>query len=213
MKIIKLDKNSQEKILSLAEKILRGGGIVIAPTDTVYGILADARNSEAVQKIFTFKKRPLDKPLPIFVKNIEEARRYAYIYDFQTAFLRRVWPGAVTVIFLHKKKLSEIMTGSSDKIGIRIPAHPFVLELLSRLDFPLAQTSANLSALPPAKDIEELQGYFKNSAPKPDLVIDGGVIENQASSVVDFSGPKPVILRSGFVPEEEIEKILRATIF
>lgn len=231
---VKLQLGSYSKILSQAERILRSGGIVIVPTDTVYGILGDATKAEVIKKIFAIKKRPGEKVFPIFVRDIAAARRYAYISDAKAKFLEKVWPGPITVIFYHKEKLPKILTGGKDTLGIRIPNHFFVKKLLARLDFPLVQTSANFSGLPPAKSMSEVKQYFEKSkinphtfrgniklrekdlrprgiregvGIKPDLCIDGGEIGGRQSTVVDFTRKESIILRTGLVSRAELDRL------
>lgn len=208
MMIVKLNQNNYIKALSLAERILRSGGIVIAPTDTVYGILGDATNAGVIRKMFEMKQRSQEKAFPIFVKDIATARKYAYISDVKAKFLEKVWPGPVTVVFQKKDKLSKTLTGGRDTIGIRIPDHEFLRTLLARLDFPLAQTSANISDKPPAKNITEIKKYFGKAKVKPDLVIDGGEILGEQSTVIDFTGKNLIVLRTGLISRKELDLLL-----
>lgn len=208
MKVVKLAETNFVKVLSGAERILRSGGIVISPTDTVYGILGDATNAGAIKKMFAMKQRPQEKAFPIFIKSIPEARKYAYISDEKAKFLEKVWPGPVTVVFQHKEKLPRILTGGLGTIGMRIPDHEFLHELLARLDFPLAQTSANIAGQPPARNLQEIKKYFGKSKIKPDLVIDGGEIKGEQSMVIDFTANEPIILRSGVTTKKELDKLL-----
>ncbi len=180
---------------------------MIGPTDTVYGIFADATNPDAIKKIFALKQRLEEKSLPIFVRDIKTARSYAYISDAKAKFLASVWPGAVTVVFHHKEKLPKVLTGGSAKIGIRIPDHPFILELLSRVDFPVAETSANISGKPAAKNIKEVKEYFGKSRV---VLIDGGEVEGKQSTAVDLSGTEPIILRSGAISKAELDRFLES---
>lgn len=191
-----------------AAAIIAGGGIVAVPTDTVYGLVADARNEDAVRKTFVMKKRPPEKAFPVFVKDIAMARRYAYISDAKAKFLAEIWPGPTTVVFHHKEKLPAVLTGGTDTIGIRIPGHHFLSALLGRLDFPLAQTSANIADMPPAKTADEIAGYFKNPAAQPDLIIDGGELSGAPSTVVDCTGVSPLIVRSGIVSKLDIDRMI-----
>ena len=210
MKVVQLTEKNLKKILSEAERILRSGGIMIVPTDTVYGIVGDATKSEAIKKIFAIKKRPQEKAFPVFIKSVVEARKFAYIADAKAKFLERIWPGPLTVVFQHKEKLPKILTGGKDSIGLRIPSHPFLLELLFKLDFPLVQTSANISDKPSAKNLEEIKNYFENAKIKPDLVIDGGELKGKSSTVVDYTGKEPMILRTGVITREELDQILES---
>jgi L-threonylcarbamoyladenylate synthase len=209
MKIYRLTGKNFKKILFLAEKILTSGGVVIGPTDTVYGIFGKATDSRIIKKIFKMKGRHPEKAFPIFTKDIATARKLAYISDIKAKFLEKVWPGPVTVVFHHKEKLPQIITGGLSTIGIRIPNHQFLRELLKRLDFPLVQTSANVSGKPPAKNVEEVKEYFDKQKIRPDLIIDGGEIIGQASTVINFTGREPIILRFGAVTKEELERSLR----
>ncbi|TSC78115.1 MAG: tRNA threonylcarbamoyladenosine biosynthesis protein [Parcubacteria group bacterium Gr01-1014_33] len=208
MEVRRLNEHTYQETLSGAKETLSSGGVMVAPTDTIYGILGDARNEEAIKKIFALKKRPSEKVFPIFVRDIPVARTLAYISDAKSRFLERIWPGQVTVLFHHKENLPPVLTGGSDKIGIRIPDYPWLLELLQKLDFPLVQTSANISNESPAKDIEEIKKYFDDIAFQPDLVIDAGEIKGASSTVVDFSGREAIVLRSGLVSKEELDRIL-----
>lgn len=208
MKTIKLTKDLRKDALSQTERILRSGGVVVGPTDTVYGIFCDATNEAAIKNIFALKQRPEEKVLPIFVKDIATARQYAYISDDKAKFLEKVWPGPVTVVFQKKEKLPKILTGGPDTIGIRIPNHPFMLELLSRLDFPLAQTSANISGQTPVKRTKE----FINDLTRQrliNIIIDGGELAGQASTVIDFTGNEPLVLRSGLVTKQELDRLMQ----
>lgn len=187
---------------------MRSGGIVIMPTDTVYGILGDATNPETIKKIFSIKNRPEEKAFPVFVKDIAAARRYAYVSDFKARFLERVWPGPVTVVFQHKEKLPKNLTGGKDTIGLRITDHTFLRDLLERFKTPLAQTSANISSRPPAKNMKEINAYFRDAKIRPDLVIDGGNSEGKQSTVIDFTGSEPIILRTGPVSRADLDALL-----
>ena len=185
--------------------VLRNGGIVIGPTDTVYGIFGDATKKQVIEKIFALKQRPLEKAFPIFVKDIEMARCYAYISDSKAKFLEKIWPGAITVIFHHKGKLSHVLTAGRDTIGIRISNHLFFLELLSQLDFPLVQTSANISGKKPAKNLKEIQEYFSGGEFKPDLIIDEGELAGSPSVIADYTKENLRLVRSGWISKTELD--------
>ncbi len=191
-----------------AAEVLRAGGVVVAPTDTVYGLICNAADDTAIRKMFVIKRRPQEKAFPIFVRDIAHARRYAYISDAKAKFLAAVWPGALTAIFNHKEKLPAALTGGRDTIGIRIPDHPFVAALLGRLDMPLAQTSANIAGLPAARTAAEAIAYFEKNQDQPDLIIDGGSVSGVSSTVIDCTGVSPLILRSGIVSKADIDRML-----
>lgn len=207
-RIVIAEKNFSDTI-SRAEAIIRSGGVVAVPTDTVYGLVGDATDKDAIKKIFVLKGRLKTKALPVFVKDVATARRFAYVSDKKAKILCRVWPGPVTAVFARKEKLPRMLTGDSDKIALRIPQGKFLSELLSRFDAPLVQTSANSSGSAPAKTAEEVIHYFGESRGGPDLLIDGGVCLGTASTVVDLSGEEPILLRAGRMDLEELQGAIR----
>lgn len=210
MKILELNEENYFGVFLEAEKVLRDSGIIVVPTDTVYGLLARADDSKAVKQVFAIKNRAEDKPLSIFVKDILTARRYAYISDAKAKFLEKIWPGKVTVVFHHKGKLAEELTGGRETVGIRIPDNKLVLNLLKKLDLPLAQTSANLAGEPPAKNTEEVKNYFSDKKNQPDLVIDDGEIKGEPSVVIDFTRDKPVVLRTGILNKADFDQMIKS---
>lgn len=194
--------------LMRAVSVLQAGGVIVVPTDTVYGLLCDAANATALEKMFAIKHRPREKAFPIFVRDIAHARRYAYISDVKAKFLARVLPGPVTAVFHHKEKLSAALTGGRDTIGIRIPDHPFITVLLEKLAVPLAQTSANISDAAPARTAAEATAYFEKNPDRPDIIIDGGPVSGVSSTVIDCTGVSPLILRSGIISKADIDRML-----
>ncbi|MBI3274355.1 MAG: threonylcarbamoyl-AMP synthase [Candidatus Colwellbacteria bacterium] len=204
-------------ILSVKEKnaiaasadILLSGGLIVVPTDTVYGIIGDATNERAILNLFLLKKRSKKKPFPIFVKDIAMARQYASISDVKARSLKTLWPGRMTALFYHKEKLPSSLTAGGDFLGIRIPDSLFLRELLLRINVPLVQTSANLSGSAPAQCLEDIKRYFQHSKTAPDCVIDGGILPTTASAVVDFTRDMPLIVRTGLMPKQELNGMLR----
>lgn len=210
MEIISLGGNEIGALASVL-KILREGGVAVVPTDTVYGILGDAAREEVIRKIVTLKKQS-EKPLPVFVKDIATARKYAYISDAKVKFLERVWPGPVTVLFYHKEKLPSILTPNTDVLGVRIPDHPFLLDLLGRFETPVAQTSANISGKPPATNLDEIKAYFSEGEGVPDLVVDAGILGSRPSTVIDFKGERPMVVRTGMISPQELQGIFETVV-
>ncbi len=209
MRIISLTEVSEDEAAARVAEMTKSGGVAGVPTDTVYGLVCDARNTEAIRRMFMMKKRPREKAFPIFVKDIATARFYAYISDVKAGFLEKVWPGGVTAVFQHKEKLPPVLTGGLPTLGIRIPDAPFLSGLLMRLDFPLAQTSANISDSPPAKTATEAVAYFQNEKEQPDIIIDGGPLGGASSTVIDFTGAHPLILRAGPVSKRDLGALYR----
>ena len=181
MEILKL----QQKSLNKATEFLNNGGVVICPTDTVYGFLADAKNKKAVNKIYKIKKRPKSKPMAVFVKDFKMAKGLAEINAKQEKVLRAKWPGKYTFVLNKKDK--------KGTIALRIPKHKFLNVLLKKINRPLVQTSVNVSGNPPLVKIGDIIKQFN----KFDiLLIDGGNLKNKKSSkIIDLTKSKLKILR------------------
>lgn len=209
MKIVYLTKGSYTEILDAAESVIVSGGVIALPTDTVYGMVGDALQHAAVQKMHQLKHRPRKKVLPIFVRDIAMARTYAYINDTKAKFLERVWPGPVTVIFHRKDKFPKIVSAGADTVAMRMPDNQLILDLIEKLGRPLAQTSANISGYPPAHSVEEIKNYFSDGNLELDLMVDGGEIVGKPSTIIDFTRQTPLVLRAGLFTKDEFETIIR----
>lgn len=195
--IVKINpKNPEKDIIQKTAEIIKKGGVVVFPTDTVYGLLGDARNEKAVEKFFKIKKRPKTKPLAIFVEDIKMARKYAFMSKKQEKFLKKNWPGKITVILKAKNNLSEGVVAKNETIGIRIPDYKLINLLLEKISFPLAQTSANISGNSATTKIKEVLEQFIGKRIKPDLIIDAGDLpENRPSKVIDLTNEEIKIIR------------------
>ncbi|XOB46669.1 MAG: L-threonylcarbamoyladenylate synthase [Candidatus Nealsonbacteria bacterium] len=198
---------AKTKNLVVAINIIKKGGVVVCPTDTVYGLIADAKNKNAVKKIFKIKKRVLKKPLPVFVKDLKMARSLADINKTQEKILKKVWPGKVTAVLKAKSTNLPIGILSKDKkIGLRMPRYKLLNLLLEKLNYPLAQTSANISRKKASTKIREIVKQFKKEKYQPDLILDAGNLKPSLSStVIDLTNFK--ILRKGQIQKEEISQI------
>ena len=182
----------QKKALNKAILAIKRGKVIVCPTDTVYGFLADATNKKAVDKIFKIKKRPKQKPLPVFVQNFKMAKSISLIGKDQENFLKKVWSGRVTVIL--RIRVGTKFHGVNKKtIAIRIPKYKFLNSLLKKINKPLVQTSVNISGKPPLKNMKEIIEKFG----KLDvLIIDGGNLgKSKPSRVIDLTGKNKKILR------------------
>jgi len=187
-------KANDEKAIEKAKEMLLAGKVFIFPTDTVYGILADANNNKAVEKVFAIKKRPRNKPLPFFVADIYEAEKIVKISEKQKMFLNKVWPGKVTVI-LEKK-------GGNGTLALRIPNYPLLNMILRETKMVLTGTSANISGQPAGNNLKEILKQFKEL--KPDAVFDAGILPiSKPSTIVDLTSPIFKILRQGAVKLKE----------
>jgi len=196
MRILKVDKKNLRKVVRITEKSIKKGEVILCPTDTVYGILADATNKKAVERVFQIKKRSRGKPTPIFVKDIKMAKKLAFVDKKQEKFLKIVWPGKVTVVLKRRDVLPKILFGRTKTIGLRIPDYKLVNNLLLKLNRPLTGTSANVSGKPASTKIKEVLRQFEKEKIKPDLVLDAGNLKpSSPSKVIDLSGRKIKILR------------------
>lgn len=200
MKIVKLSS----KNLNEAVKIIKKGGIVIFPTDTVYGLIADAKNKTAVKKIFKIKKRSFQKLLPVFIKDLKTAKHLADINKKQEKIIKKCWPGKVTVILKAKPtKFPKGIISKDKKIGLRIPDYKFLSLLLRKINCPLAETSANISGKKASTKIKEVLKQFEKQRCRPDLVLDAGNLKKSLpSTVVDLIDFK--ILRKGEISKDLI---------
>jgi L-threonylcarbamoyladenylate synthase len=211
MRIIQVDLNNDyREAISEALNCLKYGGIIVYPTDTLYGLGANALNDIAVRKIFKIKERSLSKPLPILVKNMIWAKELAHISDINEKRLSKLWPSAkVTAVLLKKRIVPSDLTSGTNTIGIRVCDTPFVDKLLGKFGYPLTSTSANISGQEPSHDINKVVEMFKGKIYKPDLVIDAGILpKSEPSAVLDLTGKKPKILRVGPSKPEQFLKIL-----
>lgn len=186
--------------INRAVECLRRGQIVVCPTDTVYGLLADATNDRAMQRVFDIKKRNKKKAVPVFVKDIAMAKKYAVMDKDMEMFLQEIWPGKITVALTKKKKsgLSEIVTADKKTVGLRIPNNKIISQILEKFNKPLTGTSANISGKQSTVKIEEIYNYFQDQETRPDLILNAGdLVWSNPSSVIDFSHDKPKIIRRG----------------
>jgi L-threonylcarbamoyladenylate synthase len=168
--------------------------VIICPTDTVYGFLADAGNKKAVDKIYNIKKRPRSKPLSVFVRSVAEAKKIAFIDVRQEKILKKYWPGKYTFILRRKPGLK--LYGLDKKtVAVRVPHYPFLLKLLKKIQRPLAQTSVNISGQAALKNAEAIIAAFEKNK-QVGLLINVGTLQNaKPSKIIDITGEKSVSLR------------------
>lgn len=201
MIILKPSKESLEKSVEM----IRKGCIIICPTDTVYGFLADATNKKAVEKIYKIKKRQKYKPLPVFIKDFKMAKDLAEIDEKQEKLIKKKWPGKYTFILELKSQISKRKTTTQKPklygmkkdgtIAIRLPKHKFLNDLLKKINRPLVQTSVNISGEKSLTYIKDITDEFQKDR-RITLIIDGGNIRNAKSSkIIDLTKEKLTILR------------------
>ncbi|MDO8633213.1 MAG: L-threonylcarbamoyladenylate synthase [bacterium] len=192
MQIWKFERG--ERFARKAAAALKKGKVLVCPTDTVYGLVADATNKRAVRRIFQIKQKSPNKPLPMFVRNIDMAKKLAKVRPLQEHFLKKVWPGKVTVVL--ESKTPGLPADRRGTIGLRIPKYPFIQNLLKIFPRPVTGTSANIAGKEPARSIEEVVSQFEKRKHQPDIVIDEGKLPfSKPSKVIDLTSDKKKILR------------------
>lgn len=187
--------------------ILKNDGAIVVPTDTVYGLAANALSQKAVQKIFKIKGRKQGKPLPIFISSLETIDKVADARSEQARdMIKKVWPGKATLILPARGWLPmEIRGDGGLTIGVRIPNHPWLRQLIDKFGGPITGTSANVSGFPPHTKIKELIEEFNKLPFKPDVIVDAGALpESQSSAVIDCTVSPPKILRKGEISLNEL---------
>ncbi|MBA7620061.1 Threonylcarbamoyl-AMP synthase [subsurface metagenome] len=207
-KVLKVDSDHPGKeIIEEAAKIIKDGRLVALPTETVYGLGADALNEKAVRKIFEIKGRPLDKPLSILIGKKKDLKQYVQeIPKSAQVLIERFWPGPLTLIFRASSLIPNIMMGENNTIGIRMPDCMIALEIVQASGVPLACPSANLSGRPPPTKAEEV---IKNLGEKIDLILAGGETKvGVESTVLDMTTSFPTMVREGALKREEIEEVV-----
>jgi len=193
----------------LAEAVaaLRRGEVIGLPTETVYGLAADARNVEAVEKIFRLKGRPADHPLIVHIADAAQLPQWASEVPEAAKKLAQVfWPGPLTLILKKRAEVPDIVTGGQDTIGLRCPAHPLALAVLRQLDSGLAAPSANRFGRISPTTAQHVRDEFGDGVP---IVLDGGDCEvGIESTIVDVSGGVPRILRPGHIRKPQLEAVI-----
>ena len=186
--------------------ILKQGGLVAFPTDTVYGLGACAYIPQAVERVYQVKGRARDMALPLLVANNTQISEVAEnIPPVAWLLIRRFLPGALTLVLPKSKLVPDIVTAGGKTVGVRIPAHPVPIALIEGLAAPIVGTSANLTGQPSPLTADEVYAQLGD---KVDLIIDGGRCPGgRESTVVDVTGETPVVLREGAISIEELKKV------
>lgn len=184
---------------------IQAGEVVAFPTETVYGLGADASNANAIAKVFETKGRPSDNPLIVHVSDPDQANNFAStIPESAQLLIDEFWPGPLTLVFDKRSEVLDVVTSGLSTVAIRMPANEIALEFISKTG-PLVAPSANKSGAPSPTKSSHIKADFGNSI----LVIDGGRTQvGLESTVLDVSGEIPMILRPGSIGKKEIEKVL-----
>jgi len=190
-----------------AVAVLRAGGLVAFPTETVYGLGADASNPAAVRRIFEAKGRPATHPVIVHLADAVQIANWAReVPEAARRLARRFWPGPLTVVLRRSSEVSSVVTGGQDTVALRVPSHPVALQLLARFGGGIAAPSANRHGRVSATTAEHVRREFGAAV---DCVLDGGAAEvGIESTIVDLSGGQAALLRPGWITAAEIEQAL-----
>jgi L-threonylcarbamoyladenylate synthase len=195
-----------EAAVERAAGLLRGGGLVALPTETVYGLAANAFDADAVAKIFDVKGRPAHNPVIVHVSGVEMARRCVSAWpDRADALARAFWPGPLTIVLSRSGAIPDIVTAGGDTVGVRWPNHPFIQAVIRACDFPLAAPSANPAAGVSPTSAEHVRKSLGSRIP---LIVDGGPSQiGIESTVIDLAVEPPRVLRPGMIHEESLRAV------
>ncbi|MBU4346835.1 MAG: threonylcarbamoyl-AMP synthase [Candidatus Omnitrophica bacterium] len=197
--VIRVDpKEPQIEKVKRAARVIREGGLVVIPTETVYGIAANMLDRKAIQRLYTVKQRPQDKPFSLHIASKEDVEKYAWdILPFAWRLMEKFWPGPMTLLLKSRE---------NNKVGVRMPDHKVALAIIKDVDLPLACPSANLSGNPAPSTCQEV---LKDLDGLIDLVVDSGKTTlGQDSTVIDATRIPVQILRQGSLSKDEVEKIV-----
>ncbi len=183
--------------------VIKSGGIVVFPTETVYGIGANGLNENAVKRLYEVKQRPFNKPISLLVNSIDMINEIAKdITELEYDLMRKFFPGPLTIILKKKDIVPNIVTANSNTVGVRMPANETALKLIEYAGVPIATPSANISGKPSATNLKEV---MENFGEEVDYYIDGGTSKiGIASTIVQVIDEVPHILRQGSISKEEI---------
>ena len=193
--------------IAIAVKTLRAGGLVAMPTETVYGLAADATNAEAVARIYKVKERPVFNPLIAHFATLEDALDQGDVSETTRALAEHFWPGPLTLVLkaTDKTTVCDLARAGLDSLAVRVPAHPVANALLTAFDGPLVAPSANPSGRISPTRAEHVAADLGEEI---DLILDGGpCAEGIESTVIDARGDHPVLLRPGTIPPADIEAV------
>ena len=202
---MKIYNNIDDNILKEIINILDNDGLIIFPTDTVYGIACNAFSDKALHNLFSSKNRSYDKPINVLVDSISKINLVVdNINNIEKELINKYFPGNLTIIFNKKDNVSDILTANNKTVGVRIPNHEIALKILSSYSYPLAVTSANISGNTTNTEIKDFIDDFKD---KVDIIIDGGKLNTIPSTIVRVEEDKIKVLREGNLKTDSKEVI------
>jgi len=187
-------ENPQRRLIRRVVEVLEGGGVIGYPTDTIYGVGCDLFNPEAIRKIHRLKKLDGKKPLSFICSDLKDISRYAYVSNYAYKMMKRLLPGAYTFVLKATKLVPKIAMTRQNTVGIRIPDNKICLALVRELGHPIISTSVYKPDEGLYNEPAEIEERFGKQL---DLVIDGGVIVAEHSSIIDLTGDSPKVIRKG----------------
>ncbi len=205
--MVRILKAEAEGTLAEAIAVLKSGGLVAYPSDTVYGLGAAASDERAVARVFTVKGRLPEKALPLLLADVEDMPPLcAEVSPIAKLLADRFWPGPLTLVLRRSPSFHSPALGGGASVALRVPDHLLLRQLIRALGEPITGTSANRSGRPSCRTAREVQRHLRDAV---DLIIDGGPSRiGQESTVVDITGDTPMIVRTGALRREEIERAL-----
>lgn len=199
--VVKYEETRVDELARQLAELLNQGLVAAIPTDTSYGLAADAKNESAVRRVFDIKRRPYDQPVSVFLARVDDVYRYAVVDELVERFLVLL-PGRVTLLVRAREKFPEPMVVKDGKLGIRVSPHPLPRKIAQFLGRPITATSANIHGEPPAYSSKEL------SQLAVDVIVDAGELPRIAvSTVIDLTVRPPRVVRRGPVTAEEIRRL------
>jgi L-threonylcarbamoyladenylate synthase len=194
-------------LIARAAEILRGGGIVAYPTDTVYGLAVDPRSVKAVERLFAVKGRDAAAAIPLIASSIEDVEQVGALTSDDLRLARAFWPGPLTLVVSARQTLHPRVTGGGTTVAVRVPAHAVARALASSAGFPITATSANRSGRPPSMTSDEVAAAFGDDI---DLLLDGGpTIGGPPSTIVEMEVNGPRLLRVGAIAWDRVLESLK----
>jgi L-threonylcarbamoyladenylate synthase len=212
VEIFNFKNGINEYEINRAAEVIKNGGLVAFPTETIYGLGADALNEDAVKKIFYAKGRPADNPLIVHIADEKDLDKFVeFISEKAKKLINSFWPGPLTIVFKKKKIISDVVSAGLDSVAVRMPSNLIALELIRRSGKPIAAPSANSSGRPSPTIANHV---IEDFGTKINVVIDGGKCDiGVESTVIDVSGQVPVVLRAGGISIEQIQEVLGEEVF
>jgi L-threonylcarbamoyladenylate synthase len=205
-KILDVRFGTTKEALQEAATVLREGGLVVFPTETVYGLGANALDGKSVLRIFEAKGRPADNPLIVHVAEASGAEKVAFVPKLGHLLMERFWPGPLTLVMPACPVVPSSVTAGLSTVAVRMPAQPVALELIRLAGVPVAAPSANLSGRPSPTDARAVE---EDLGDRVEMILDGGPTQvGVESTVLDITGERAVLLRPGGVPIEALEEFL-----